>query len=444
MKPLPQPKTPEVFKPLWNSEKRFLGSYGGRGSAKSWDRAGHMAYRMLGKRIRCACIREVQDSIKDSVHQLLVSTIYRNGWDPLFEITDHEIRCLRTKSVAIFKGMNNFNADNVKSLEGIDIAWWEEAQNASQRSLDLLRPTIRAPGSQLWFTWNPRFKSDPVDMMFRGGGLTEDEMTLVQANYYDNPYFPEELELERQIALRGDASRYAHIWEGAYEAEADTQFIGSGLVQTCIDRPTISHLDDPMILGVDVARFGDDTTVIYPRRGMDARTMPIYEFSKLDVMQVAAQVAEIARQHRADQIFVDEGGVGAGVVDRLRQLNVECIGVNFGAKADHKISGQPSAANKRAEMWVKMREAMRVGLQLPDNDRLTGDLIGPLYSFDIRNQIQLEKKEDIKKRGLRSPDIADALALTFAYPVVAKAMLEAEQERQDEEYDPVWSNWRHG
>jgi phage terminase large subunit len=436
------PATPAVFAPLWQSDKRFLGAYGGRGSAKSWDRASHMTFRMLQARIRCACVREVQNSIKDSVHQLLVGSITRNGWEHLFEITDKEIRARTTGSVAIFKGMKDANADNIKSLEGVDIAWWEEAQTASERSLRLLRPTIRKPGSQLWFTWNPRFKSDPVDKLFRQGGLTDSEMTLVKANYYDNPFFPDELELERQIDLRGHPANYAHVWEGDYEAESDTQFIGAGLVYTAFDRETFSAIDDPMILGVDVARFGDDSTTIYARRGFDARTMGYHRYEKLDTMQVAARVAALSAQYKADAVFIDEGGVGAGVVDRLRQMNVNCLGVNFGAGSDAKVQGMPSCANKRAEMWAKMREAIRSGLQLPDDDTLLQDLTGPLYSYNVRNEILLEKKEDMRKRGVKSPDVADALALTFAYPVtVGRAMREAELDRQADEYDPIYGSW---
>lgn len=436
------PATPAVFAPLWKSSKRFVGAHGGRGSGKSWDRALHMVTRMHQEQVRCACLREVQNSIKDSVHQLLLGTILRNGWQDYFEITEHEIRSLRTGSVAIFRGMKDMNADSVKSLEGIDIAWWEEAQTAQQRSIDILRPTIRRPGSQLWFTWNPRFKSDPIDKLFRQGGLPPEECAVVEANYYDNPHFPAELELERSIDLKGDPARYAHIWEGAYEEESDTQFIGGGLVTSAVQRPTYAEMDDALILGVDVARFGDDSTVVYPRRGFDAKSMGYHRFSKLDTMQVAARVSELARQYKADAIFVDEGGVGAGVVDRLRQLGVPCIGVNFGANADHKIQGQAAAANKRAEMWIKLREALRSGLSIPDDDQLQQELTGPLYSFNIRNQIQIEKKEEMRKRGVASPDVADALALTFAYPVVAQALKAAEEARIDEEYDPVWGNWR--
>lgn len=159
------PTTPAVFAPLWTSKVRFLGAYGGRGSAKSWDRAQAVVLGCIARLgLRVACVREVQNSLKDSVYQLIVDTIHRLGVGSMFQILEAEIRG-PDGALIVFKGMSDQNAEAIKSLEGFDIVWWEEAQGASQRSLDVLRPTIRKPGSQLWFTWNPRKRSDPVDVL---------------------------------------------------------------------------------------------------------------------------------------------------------------------------------------------------------------------------------------------------------------------------------------
>lgn len=432
------PKTPDVFAPLWESRKRYLAAYGGRGSGKSWDRGLHLIVRMIHEEARAVCVREVQNSIKDSVHQLLIDTIQRENVGGDFSITETEIKG-PGKSQVIYKGMKDLNAESVKSLEGFDIAWWEEAQSASGRSFELLRPTLRKPGSQLWFTWNPRFKNDPVDKFFRQGGAGN-EATVVKANWDQNPFFTEELELERNLDLNHNAERYPHIWEGAYETESDMLFITGGMVQEARKRPAYSHMQDAMILGVDVARFGDDRSVIQPRRGNDARTNPAIILDKLDTMQLVGRVTEAANDLKADAIFVDEGGVGSGVVDRLHQLNMNVVGVNFGSRSDHPVRGLPKAANKRAEMWAKMREALRSGLAVADNDEIEVDLTGPTYVFNADNAIQLEKKEEMKKRGVRSPDMGDALALTYAYPVVGRALQDAEEQRIEDDYDPVWGN----
>lgn len=434
-------RTAEVFGPLWEDEARsyrYLAAHGGRGSGKSWDRALATIQRLsMEAGTRIACVREVQKSLKDSVHQLLVDTIQRENLGSQFEITERSIRNILTGGFAVFMGMKDQNAESVKSLEGFDVAWWEEAQTASDRSLELLRPTIRKPGSQLWFTWNPRYKHDPVDRLLRQGALTDEEALVVKANWDANPWWTEELERERQMDLRSNTERYQHIWEGAYETESDTQFISGGVVQIAQQRDIYTDLSHPCIIGVDVARFGDDRTVIYPRRGPDARSMPYVTLRGADTMQVVGRVMELAEEHKADAIFVDEGGVGAGVIDRLHQITDIAIGINFGSVADNNTRGLPLVANKRAEMWAKMRESLRLNLAIPDDDDLLQDLTGPLYSFDVQNRIQLERKQDMKKRGIRSSDIADALALTYALPVQARAMIRAEEQRIEDNYDPI-------
>jgi hypothetical protein len=177
----------------------------------------------------------------------------------------------------------------------------------------------------------------------------------------------------------------------------------------------------PLVMGVDVARFGDDSSVIVLRRGRDARSIAIEKHRGLDLMTLAGRVAEIAFG-RGDvrAIFVDETGLGAGVVDRLNQLGVRFVqGVNFGAAAARwdGDGAKTLYANKRAEMWGNLKDWLRGGGALPDDPELRADLTGVEYGYNGQGEIQLEKKEDMKKRGLASPDIGDALALTFAHPV---------------------------
>lgn len=430
----------KIFEPLWKSKKRYLCAWGGRSGGKSWDRGLHMMVRHITEPgLSSACVRDQQNSLEQSVFKLLVETAARLGVSELIDPVPSD-RLIRTPGggVIIFRGLNEFNADNIKSLEGFDIAWLEEAQTIGQKPIDLLRPTFRKPGSQIWFTYNPRLRSDPVDVMMRQDPRFENSRTVVKANWDSNPFHGSEMEEERLLDLAGDEARYRHIWEGDYEAESDMQFIGGGLVRECMAREAYAEIGDELIIGVDVARFGDDRTVIWPRRGRDARTMPAIVMQGADTMAVAARVmAEIDRL-RPDAVFVDEGGVGGGVVDRCRQMGYSVIGVNFGAKADRIIEGVPKCANKRAQMWATMREWLRSGASIPDEPQLEMDLTGPLYSFDPNNAIMLEKKSDMKKRGVPSPDMADALALTFAYPVTPRSMQRMVEEREVEEYDPVW------
>ena len=412
------PKTPEIFAPLWTVKSRYKGAHGGRGSAKSNDRAQAVIIAMATRPgCRVVCVREVQNSIKDSVKQLLSDWIDRLGLSPLFEVLETEIRG-PNKSLCIFRGMNDQNNDTIKSLEGYDIAWWEEAQTASERSLDLLRPTLRKAGSELWFTWNPRFKTDPIDKFLRQN--PPPGAVVVQANYSDNPWFPPELEDERRHDKATQSEeKYAHVWLGGYEKASDKQFIPSVIVERAQKGNPILHPGDERIMGVDVARFGDDESVIAFRMGRDAAYEKWIRLPKLDTMETAARVADLINIHRPDAVFIDETGVGAGVVDRLRSLRYTVIGVNFGSRPTGLT--KVKTANKRAEMWQRMKEWLEQdGVRIPPDASLEVELTGVEYKHDHNNAILLEKKEEMKKRGLKSPDRADALALTFAYPVAPK------------------------
>lgn len=421
-----EPETAKVFRPLWTKPARYRGAWGGRGSGKSNDRAQAVVLRMAtepGSRI--VCLREVQNSIKDSVYQLICDWIERLGLGALFDITRDEIRG-PGGSLCIFRGMKDQNAESIKSLEGYTIAWFEEAQTCSQRSLDLLRPTIRAPGSELWFTWNPRAKTDPVDIFLRQ--KPPHDAVVVRANYDSNPWFPKELEGERLLDETGDEARYRNIWLGDYEDQSDKQLISAKVVDRARQTKALTTRQDEMIMAVDVARYGDDETVICFRRGRNAYDEPWLAFSKLDTMEVAARVADHYDRVRPNALFVDETGVGAGVVDRLKQLGYPVIPVNFGSKPDGMTDAK--VANKRAEMWVRMKEWLNGEVGIPDDPQLEAQLTSVEYKHDANNAILLEKKEDMKRRGLPSPDRADALALTFAYPVMANEMDEPDERRR--------------
>lgn len=434
------PDTPAIFEPLWTQPARYKGAHGGRGSAKSWDRGQHLVFRhAMEPGLASACLREVQATLKDSVFKLIEDTARRLEIGGLFTPvpSDSHIKC-PGGGVMIFRGMNDMNADNIKSLEGFDVAWWEEAQTATQRSMDLLRPTIRKPGSELWFTWNPRLRGDPVDVMLRQDARFEPERIVVEANWRDNPMRGAELEKERLLDLAGDRDRYNHIWEGAYESESDRQFIGGGMVRAAMERTPAPTLGDELVLGVDVARFGDDRSVIKARRGRDAKSMPAIKLLHANTMEVASMVMSEIDRLNPDGVFIDEGGVGGGVVDRCRQMGYSVIGVNFGGKADRAIDGVPKCKNKRAQIWATMREWIRDGGCLEDSRALEMDLTGPLYSFDVNNAIELEKKSEMKKRGVPSPDEGDALALTFSYPVVARSTAKMVAAKEVADYDPIW------
>lgn len=210
--------------------------------------------------------------------------------------------------------------------------------------------------------------------------------------------------------------------KGEFPRSGNMQFISGESVELARKREPVAKLHDPLVMGVDVARFGDDQSVICLRRGRDARSVPWVTLRGADTMQVAARVMELAGQWRPDAIFVDGGGVGGGVIDRLRMFKYNVIEVQFGGGADRAQMAESTVryANKRAEMWGNMREWLQGGM-IPDDPELAAQLTGVEYGYVLRDGVDavlLEKKSDMKKRGLESPDLADALAISFAYPVM--------------------------
>lgn len=213
-----QRRTPAVFQPLL-APARYKGAHGGRGGGKSHFMAEllvEMCYAHEG--MRAVCLREVQESIRSSVKLLIQDKIISLGLRKYFQVWQDRIET-PGGGLIIFQGMQDHTAESIKSLEGFRIAWFEEAQTCTTRSLELLRPTIRAPGSELWFSWNPRSASDPVDALLRAP-VKPTGSVVVECNYEDNPWFPAELEQERAFDEQANPQRYQHIWRGGYQPQA--------------------------------------------------------------------------------------------------------------------------------------------------------------------------------------------------------------------------------
>jgi phage terminase large subunit len=213
-------QTPAVFEPLLHAS-RYKGAWGGRGSGKSHFFAELLIERNIIERCDAVCIREVQRTLNQSVKKLLESKIEALNVGAYFDVQDKRIKTLRGGTI-IFEGMQNHTADSIKSLEGFDVAWVEEAQSLSQRSLDLLRPTIRKPGSELWFSWNPNLETDPVNLLLRGEKPPPDAV-VVKANYRDNPWLPDVLKAELEYDQKRDPDKFAHVWLGEYQRNSEAR-----------------------------------------------------------------------------------------------------------------------------------------------------------------------------------------------------------------------------
>jgi phage terminase large subunit len=226
-------RTAPIYEPLL-APARYKGAKGGRGSGKSRFFAELLVEECISERIDAVCLREVQKSLQFSVKREIETSISELNVGHHFEVQDKRV-LPKTGGVIIFEGLQNHTADSIKSLSGFTRAWVEEAQSLSQQSLSILRPTIRAPGSQVWFSWNPNFATDPVDAFFMGASPPPDSV-LVTANYMDNPWFPDELRKDMEWDRINRPDDFAHIWLGDYQRSSEARVFRNWKVEE-FDRP---------------------------------------------------------------------------------------------------------------------------------------------------------------------------------------------------------------
>lgn len=200
---------------------RYFGAHGGRGSAKSHYFAGRWLRRSVQDRFDCVCLREIQRSLEFSVKKLLESKIAAHNAGAYFEVQDRRIKSVHG-GVTIFEGLQNHTADSIKSLEDFHAAYVEEAHSLTDRSLTILRPTLRATNSELWFAWNPDLPTDPIDLLLRGENKPP-RAHVVEVSYEDNPWLPVELREELEYDRRRDPDKYAHVWKGDYRRNSEAR-----------------------------------------------------------------------------------------------------------------------------------------------------------------------------------------------------------------------------
>jgi hypothetical protein len=238
---------------------------------------------------------------------------------------------------------------------------------------------------------------------------------------------------ERIIEEYGADSPQAHVEVyGVFPSESDDQFISSTLVDDAMERAQTKDPTSPIIIGVDPARFGSDATVIAVRKGRDI--VSIRRHRGADTMEVVGRVIEAIDEYNPAMVVIDEGGVGGGVVDRLKEQRYKQVrGVNFGMRSRQPLMW----GNKRAEMWGAMREWLKTAA-IPADRLLKSDLISPLVKPDSKGTMFLESKKDMRARGLQSPDAADAICVTFAFPVASSTRVDKAPPRS---YAPTQSSW---
>lgn len=340
-----QIQTARAFKPLLQPA-RYKGAYGGRGSGKSHFFAELAIERCLMQRsTRIVCVREVQRSLKESVKLLLEDKIEAFGVGPMFEVQTDRI-LTPGNGIILFAGMQDHTAESIKSLEAFDVAYVEEAQTLTARSLEMLRPTIRKDGSELWFSWNPRNASDPVDNLLRGVVVPEDAI-VVEANWRDNPFFPQELHDERLHDYRNNPTRYDHIWEGGYEPQA----IGAIWDRETIHRNRVAEAPEMkrILVGIDPPKKSDEGAneagLVVGGLGVDGCGYVLADGSRVaSPLRWARDAVALYDLYEGDAIVVEINNGGEMAKQTIRSVRQGVSVIEVTATRGKHVRAEPIAA----------------------------------------------------------------------------------------------------
>ena len=408
-----------LLKPFATQSARYKIAYGGRASGKSWGVARLLLLKTRDETLRILCTREIQNSIKESVYRLLKDQIDLMQIADEFEVTNELIRNKATGSEFIFKGLYT-NIEKIKSLEGVDICWIEEAETMSEASWAILDPTIRKEGSEIWVTFNPRFEEDTVYYRFILNNPPPRSI-IVKMNYTDNKFVSNEIIEQVEHLKKNEYENYRHVWLGECRKIGDTRLFSMSEIEDSINLPYTDD-DGEVIWGLDVARFGDDRSVLARRYGNDVKFLDTWQ--GLRTTELADRIHTLYNQdvRKPDAIFIDTIGVGAGVLDQLVQRGLPVIEAN--------ASAQPTDAtylNKRAEMYYNFKKRLRY-TKLPNNRDLLKEMLLVEYLYNSAGKTQLVSKDIIKKNYGKSPDLADAVALTY-FDIIYKSASEVDDWR---------------
>ena len=398
----------KAYKPLFDTKWRHIVFHGGRSSGKSTATAYALLLRGRQSKLRILCTREFQNSIADSVHKLLKDLIEKHGFTD-YEVQRETIRNTITGTEFIFKGLRK-DSQAIKSLEGIDICWVEEAQSITKSSIDILIPTIRKEGSQLIWTFNRINELDPVYVELCMKPEPDTYIAHVNSDVLEEiGQLPQVMIDEREKMKRNEPALYAHVWLGQPLAQGDNSIIGREAILEAMNR----EVDDEGVIevGVDVARMGNDRTEFVMRKGL--REIARQTFTKLRTTEVCDHLEAFVNHDKEVLLKVDDTGVGGGVTDEMIKRGHNVMAINFGAKPNNP----DKYPNLISEAWFYMAEIMpTISLQM-DNDLLM-ELSSRQWVMDNKGRRGVEGKDQYKKRGFRSPDKADATILCFYTPKV--------------------------
>jgi len=388
---------------------RYFLIEGGRGGGKSHTVARLLLYCAEKLKLRIVCGREIQNTIQESVYTLISELIFQ--YRLYFEVGANKITHRGNETTFNFRGFREQGAINIQGMEGVDVVWIDEAQGITKKTLDALIPTIRKEKAKIFFTMNRFVRNDPVYQFCQGRA----DCLHIKINYTDNPKCPEALKHEAAECQAKSPEDYEHIWLGEPLPKEDDALLTEELVYTA---PKLEFYKGSgglvrRILGVDVARFGEDETVfsIIETKGVTFWEH-IYQDTKRnkDTMWTTGQICDLQRRFNVDLTVVDEGGIGGGVIDRLTELTHPVIAFDGSVKAKFE-----RYSNARSQGYFDLKELLERGhLKLLNDPALLEQLLNIRFKYKSSGQRAIISKDEMRKEGVKSPDRADALMMAVS------------------------------
>ncbi len=429
---------------FWKTKARNRVLYGGRSSSKSWDAAAMAIFLAQYCKIKIMCTRQFQNKITDSVYALLKIQIERFGLKHDFDITNKSIKCLSTGSEFIFYGLAR-NIDEIKSTESIDILWIEEAHNLTKAQWEVLEPTIRKEGSQIWVIFNPKFSTDFVYQRFVVNSPVD---TVVrQINYTDNPFLSKTIVRVIDAAKEEDEEDYAYIYLGVPKDDDESVVIKRSWIEACIDAHLILdiNMNGGHTVGFDVADDGNDKNASVTFYGGVCTTVDEWKGQSDELVKSSMRVKIAAEKNNAHVVY-DSIGVGAGVGSNLNNAGFRnhtkfIAGAKvWGPKTEYNgIKQEDFFSNLKAQAWWLVADRMRntynainkgekfnaedmisISSDCEFIERLKAELSTPKRDFDRLGKVKVESKDDLKKREVDSPNLADAFIMGASMSLVVK------------------------
>lgn len=440
------PSLNPVLRDFWLAPARNRVLYGGRASSKSWDAAGFAIFLAQHCKIRVLCTRQFQNKIEESVYTLLKVQIERFGLQSQFRILDNKIICIPTGSEFVFYGLWR-QIDEIKSLEGIDIHWAEEAHLLSEKQWEILDPTLRKQGSQHWIIFNPRLSSDFVYRRFVMSPPTDTVVRKI--NYNENPFLSDTIKRVIAAAKAEDYDEYLHVYEGVPKSDDENAIIKRSHLMAALDAHKALGIEirGSKVVGFDVADDGEDACAAVAAHGPLAYWADMWKAKEDELLKSCTRVWGKARELESAIIY-DAIGVGAACGAKFNDLNdgqgAQAVshskffagGAVLRPESPYGMSGIKNKdffSNVKAQAWWLVADRLRntynavqngqqfsddemifIDASTPHLNQLIDELATPKRDYDKVGRVMVESKKDLAKREIPSPNLADGFIMAFA------------------------------